>query len=358
MKIIILTKNLKTALENLSVVIEKKRPTLPILKMISFKTWEKNITTNGNVADVSISMLELMATNIDQALKASLTCHILEEGEGCIDAAGLLAICKKTKEPILEIEIIGEVATVKAGEVVLKLEAGYFSDFPILSGDLPELGKLAGLVDALNFVKEAIANDKTRFYLNGANLKSVGENLDIVATDGHLLLKTSVKSDLKLDCIIPQGTVKTILKVFEGSLKIGFDKSKIKICGGDYELISKLIDGEFPEYQRLIPKGENVLESQIDAKKLSEAIKQIEPEVKFKAIKFKFGEKLQLESEAGKASIDCGGEEFLTAFEAGQFLAVCKTFGNFKMSFKGNYESAVAVIENDLGLGVIMPCRI
>jgi len=342
MKITILTKNLKTALENLSVVIEK-RVNPPILKMVRFKTWEKDT-------------IELMASNKDQTLKTSLTCNILEVGEGCIDAVGLLAICKKTKERILEIEILEEVATIKAGEVFLKLQAGYFSDFPILSGDLPELGEVAGLVGALDFVKEAIAKNPARYYLNGANLKSVGDNLEIVATDGHILLKTILKSDLKLNCIIPRETVKTILKVFEGNLKIGCDKSKIKISSGGYELISKLIDGNFPEYEKIIPKGEKVFQYEIDGKKLSEAIKQIEPEEKFKTIIFKFGEKLELESKSGKASIDCGGEEFLTAFEAGQILRVCKTFNNFKMSFISR--ESTALIENDFGLGVIMPCRI
>lgn len=361
MKIKIVTKDLKIALENLMVVIDK-RANLPILKMISLQTFHK-IENAGTDAAKCSSIIEMMATNMDQILKTSLSCDILEAGEGCIDAVGLLAICKKTKERILEIEILEEVATVKAGEVFLKLEAAEFAEFPILSGDLPELGEVRGLVGALDFVKEAIANDENRYYLNGANLKSLGDSLEIVATDGHILLKTILKTDLKLNCIIPRETVKTILKIWSKTpsekLVISCDKSKIKIFSNQYELISKLIDGEFPEYEKIIPKGENALEYEIDGKKLSEAIKQIAPEGQSKPyIKFKFGEKLELESKAGKTSIDCIGEEFLTGFNVINILKICKTFGNFKMSFKNAHQSSIAFAENSLGIGVFMPCKI
>jgi DNA polymerase-3 subunit beta len=358
MKIRILTKDLKIALENLIVVIDKKS-NLPILKMIGLRTNHLG----------GFPKIELLATNSDQTLKTSLSCDILEAGEGCIDTVGLLAICKKTKERILEIEILEEVAvaTVKAGEFVLKLQADYFSDFPILKGDLPESGEVYGLIGALDFVEQAISNDPTRYYLNGANLKSLGDSLEIVAIDGHILLKTILKTDLKLNCIIPHNTVKTILKVWGKihgiKLIISWDKLKINICSDQlnhqYDLFSKLIDGEFPEYEKIIPKGENALEYEIDGKKLSEAIKQIEPERKFKPyIEFKFGEKLELESKAGKTSIDCIGREFLIGFNVINILKICKTFGNFKMSFKNAHQSSPAFVENSLGIGVFMPCKI
>ena len=356
MKIIILTKNLKTVLENLSMVIDKK-PTIPILAMVSLRTYKLELKRIGSYIEDELSKIELIAKNFDQELKTSLTCEILEEGEGCIDAAGLLAICKKTKEQSLEIEILGKEATVKAGEVIFKLEAAEFPEFPILTSDLLGSGEIDGLVCALNFVQEAISKDKTRLYLNGVNLKSVGDDLDVVATDGYILLKTSLKTDLKLNCIVPAQAIKTILKVFKGNLAISYNKFKIKICGGGYELVSYLIDGEFPDYQRLITKNEMAFDYEINGKKLSEAIKQIEPKEKFKAIKFKFGEKLELESKVGKTSINCAGEEFLIGFEAKQILAICKVFSNFKIGFKDD-SSSMGFIKNELGVGLIMPCKI
>ena len=359
MKIIILTKNLKTALENLSIVIDKK-PTIPILAMISLRTYKLELERIGSYIEGGLPKIELIATNFDQSLKTSLTCEILEEGNGCLDAAGLLAICKKTKEQSLEIEILGKEATVKAGEVIFKLEAAEFPEFPefpILTSDLLGSGEIEGLVCALNFVQEAISKDATKLYLNGVNLKSVGDDLDVVATDGYILLKTSLKTDLKLNCIVPSQAIKTILKVFKGNLAISYNKFKIKICGGGYELVSKLITGEFPDYQRLITKNEMAFDYEINSKKLSEAIKQIEPKEKFKAIKFKFGEKLELESKVGKTSINCAGEEFLIGFEAKQILAICKVFSNFKIGFKDD-SSSMGFIKNELGVGLIMPCKI
>ncbi len=363
MKITILTKNLKSALENLTAVIEK-RSTLPILKMVSFKSWEKTTkvgTPHTNENGYYLPMLEMVATGTGKRLKIDLTCDIAEAGEVCIGAARLLAICKKTKSHILEIETAGEVATVKAGEVIFKLEARKFEEFPILTADLPILGELEGFGEKLEFASEAMAAKvayEVRYYLKGVNLKSNGDDLEFAATNGHLLLKTSLKSPFQLekaDNIIPRDAVKAILKIFKGKVAIGCDGKKIKIIGDEGEFISKLIDGTFPEVERVIPKGEVVFSYEINTKELAAAIKQIMPNDKNKSVFFEFGEKLKLDTVEGTISIPCGGENYKTAFNGDYILKICK-FGNFTMDFKEG--QTVATIKNSQGLGVIMPLNI
>lgn len=352
MKITILTKNLKSALENLTAVIEKKS-SLPILRMVSFRTSKQNLKF---AAIDSLPMLELVATDMDKRLKIDLTCDIVEAGEVCIDAAGLLAICKKTKSHILEIETTAGAATVKVKEAVFKLEAEKFEEFPILTADLPILGELEGFSEKLEFASEAMADAKEcRLYLQGVNLKSNGEDLEVVGVNGHLLLKTSLKSPFQLkkaDNIIPREAVKAILKIFKGKVVIGCDGKKIKIIGEEGEFISKLIDRSFPEVDQAIPKGETVFSYEINAKELTAAIKQIMPKDKNKSIFFEFGERLKLESKAGSVSIPCGGENYKTAFNGDYIFKICK-FGNFTMDFKEG--QTVATIKNSQGLGVIMP---
>ena len=359
MKITILTKNLKSALENLTAVIEKK-PTLPILAMASFRTYNKKIIGIYEEIQKELPMLELRASDMDHELKIDLTCESVEVGEVCIDAAGLLEICKKTKSLILEIETSEEIATVKAGEDIFKLETKKFRDFPIFKSNDLILVDLEGFCQKLEFASSSIACDKTRDYLNGVNLKSNGEQLEIVSTDGHTLIKTSLRSDLKLEKInniIPSRTIKSILKIFKGRVKIGCDGYTIKIVGGEGELISKLIDGHFPEYERVIPDGEAVFSYEINAKELAAAIKKIMPKDKNKSIFFEFGERLKLESKLGGVSIACGGKNYKTALNGEYMLKICK-FGNFTMDFKDNAIHSAATIENCHGLAVVMPLNL
>ncbi len=220
---------------------------------------------------------------------------------------------------------------------------------------------MSGFVEALEFVQGGISTDQTRYYLNGAHLKSLGDSLDVVATDGHILFKTNLKTPLLADCIVAKGTVKTILKVFEGQVKIATNKTKIKMCGGGYELLSKLIGGEFPDYNKVIPKKSEFATIQIDGKALSGAIKQVEPaktRLGNRPVKFIFKNgKLSLESDIGKASIDCSGD-LETGFDATRILSICKVFGNFTMNFKEDFSGYTpALIEGERGLAVLMPIR-
>ncbi len=113
----------------------------------------------------------------------------------------------------------------------------------------------------LNMVHFAMAQQDIRYYLNGMLLVLDGNNVRCVSTDGHRLAYCSVEIETeapKQEVIIPRKTVLELLRLLEDSdepIAIDVAANQIRFRFGDVELISKLVEGKFPDYQRVIPSG-------------------------------------------------------------------------------------------------------
>jgi DNA polymerase-3 subunit beta len=157
----------------------------------------------------------------------------------------------------------------KAGRARFLLQMLPEADFPDLNaGDLPisfqlRADVLKGLIDRTQF---AISTEETRYYLNGIFFHVVGSGdqprLRAVATDGHRLAKAETPapsgSTGMPGVIVPRKTVGEIQKLLEDpetEVQIGLSDSKIRLAIGELVLTSKLIDGTFPDYERVIPKA-------------------------------------------------------------------------------------------------------
>jgi DNA polymerase-3 subunit beta len=163
----------------------------------------------------------------------------------------------------------GQTMALKAGRARFSLQMLPDADFPDLqTGDLPisftipaEL--LKRLIDRTQF---AISTEETRYYLNGIYFHVVGAGgearLRAVATDGHRLAKAEAPAPEGSvgmpGIILPRKTVGEIQKLLErpdAEVTIGLSDSKLRLAMGDLVLTSKLIDGTFPDYERVIPKA-------------------------------------------------------------------------------------------------------
>ncbi|WP_225721374.1 DNA polymerase III subunit beta [Candidatus Vallotiella sp. (ex Adelges kitamiensis)] len=113
----------------------------------------------------------------------------------------------------------------------------------------------------LGMVYFAMAQQDIRYYLNGMLLVVDGDQLMAVATDGHRLAFASMKTDSvfsRQEIIIPRKTILELQRLLEDrddSLKIDIAPTQVKFIFGQVELVSKLIEGKFPEFQRVIPRG-------------------------------------------------------------------------------------------------------
>jgi DNA polymerase-3 subunit beta len=176
---------------------------------------------------------------------------------------------------------------VSAGSIRFELACLPQEDFPQVSaGALPhrfrlDASDLMALVDKTRF---AISTEETRFYLNGIYVHAADDKdktLRAVATDGHRL----ARYDLELPegaagmpgIIVPRKTIaelRRLLEDAEGAIDVALSDTKIQFNFNGVELTSKLIDGSFPEYQRVIPtNNDKVL--MLDAKEFSHAVDRV-----------------------------------------------------------------------------------
>jgi DNA polymerase III subunit beta len=180
------------------------------------------------------------------------------------------------------------VLTIRAGRSRFTLQTLPESDFPDLAaGEMSHTFKLAAadlkrLIDKTQF---AISTEETRYYLNGIYLHTVGSGknatLRAVATDGHRLAQVELPlpdgAASMPGVIVPRktvGEVQRLIETGEGEASIELSQGKIRFSIGDVVLTSKLIDGTFPDYGRVIPAN-NDKELTVDKKDFEAAVDRV-----------------------------------------------------------------------------------
>ena len=275
MKVTIERNALLKSLAHVQSVVER-RNTIPILSNVMF--------------EASGSRVALTATDLDIAVVEQTEATIGADGATTVPAHTLFDIVRKLpdgSEVDLSLED-GERLIVKAGRSRFTLACLDREDFPVMSeGDLPHrfalpAEELKRLIDKARF---AISTEETRYYLNGIYLHVAdtenGPRLRAVATDGHRLAQ--VEQDVPDGAagipgvIVPRKTVGEIRKLideFEGPVEIALSETKVRFSFDGAVVTSKLIDGTFPDYSRVIPQG-NDRELQMDCRLMAEAVDRV-----------------------------------------------------------------------------------
>ena len=259
-------KDIQTSLNYCQGVIEK-RSTLPILS---------NVLLN-----VEKSQLTLTATDLDLIFIHKIqNIEVIEEGKTTTSSSIMYDIIRK-------ISAGKKINFSNAGSLKLNLEADKSvfnlncidaSEFPLMDEDFNQnTFKIdsKSLLKLLNKCKFSVSNDETRHYLSGIFLHTTTINnnlyLTAVATDSHRMSisKFRLKENIDFEPIIlPKKTIFqlcSLLEDFDGEVKISNIKSKIKFELNNSVLISKLIDGKFPNYVQVIPK-DNQKKLEVDLK--------------------------------------------------------------------------------------------
>jgi len=214
--------------------------------------------------------LSLKATDLDLEVADSIPAEVAAGGATTVPAHMLYDIVRKLPEGAqIVIEGSGDraVLTIRAGRSRFTLQTLPESDFPDLAaGDMTHSFKLAAsdlkrLIDKTQF---AISTEETRYYLNGIYLHAAGSvknaTLRAVATDGHRLAQCELPLPAGAagmpGAIVPRKTVGEVQRLIEngeGEVSVELSAGKIRFTIGDLVLTSKLIDGTFPDYARVIP---------------------------------------------------------------------------------------------------------
>ena len=261
MKATIERATLLRCLSHVQSVVER-RNTIPILSNVLIEA-----SADGSV--------KLMATDLDLQVVESMPAVTVDSaGAITVSAHLLFDIARKLQDGSqVSFETADNRMTVKAGRSRFQLPTLPRDDFPVIvEGDLPTsfeipAATLAQLIDRTRF---AISTEETRYYLNGIFLHVTDEELKAAATDGHRLARYTVPRPEGAagmpDVIVPRKCVAELRKLIEESLdtnvEIELSASKIRFTlGGENGVVltSKLIDGTFPDYTRVIPTGNDKL---------------------------------------------------------------------------------------------------
>lgn len=358
------------ALSNVNGAVEK-RNTIPVLLNVKIEA------KNGR--------LNLTATDMDIVIISSAEALISREGSTTVPAQLFYDIIRKIPDVAdINVELKDDAGSLKIsyGKSKFSLPCLDPSEFPILSEGEMLVNftiKSSEFIKIIDKTRFAIPSDETRFYLNGlfVHAVSVGEAIELrgIATDGHrLALASSTQSSLTAavpGVIIPKKTINEIRKIIEGNdeVAIAFSKAKIRVSSGSSVIISKLIDGEFPEYDRVIPKNNDKL-VKVDRKLIFDAVDRVSTIAtdKNKSIKLVLESgkiSFQIKSnDSGNASeeieVDFSGDLIETGFNSRYFLEILGQINKdrININFKDGSSPALIKTDDNDGLYVIMPIRV
>jgi DNA polymerase-3 subunit beta len=255
MKVTVERAELLKSLSHVHRVVER-RTTIPILANVLLKADQ--------------GRLSLKATDLDLEVIDTVSAEVAPAGGTTVPAHVFYDIVRKLPEGTqVVIEGSGEraVLSIRAGRSRFTLQTLPESDFPDLAaGEMTHsfklpAGDLKRLIDKTQF---AISTEETRYYLNGIYLHTAGSakaaTLRAVATDGHRLAQVELPLPEGAagmpGVIVPRktvGEVQRLIETSEGEIGIELSAGKIRFTIGDVVLMSKLIDGTFPDYGRVIP---------------------------------------------------------------------------------------------------------
>ncbi len=276
MKVTVERAELLKSLGHVHRVVER-RNTIPILANVLMKA--------------DSGKLSLKATDLDLEVTDSIAAEVSPGGATTVPAHMFYEIVRKLPDGAqIVIEGSGDraVLSIRAGRSRFTLQTLPESDFPDLAaGEMTHSFKLANadlkrLIDKTQF---AISTEETRYYLNGIYLHVAGTGADAtlraVATDGHRLAQVELPLPEGAagmpGIIVPRKTVAEVQRLIEagdGEASIELSAGKIRIAIGNVLLTSKLIDGTFPDYGRVIPAG-NDKSLTVDKKDFEAAVDRV-----------------------------------------------------------------------------------
>ena len=276
MRVILERSNLLKSLNHVHRVVER-RNTIPILSNVL-------LAADG-------ASLEMKATDLDLEVTEATPARVEQGGATTVPAHLLYDIVRKLPEGaevMLKTDEDGTAMTVISGRSSFRLQCLPQSDFPELSaGSFSHIFRLdstalKGLIDKTQF---AISTEETRYYLNGIFLHTLetGGKLKLrsVATDGHRLARAEIDAPAGSEgmpgIIIPRKTVSELQKLVDDpdvAVTTELSDTKIRFTIGSVVLTSKLIDGTFPDYERVIPTGNNKILA-VDCRQFRDAVDRV-----------------------------------------------------------------------------------
>lgn len=342
-----------------------KPSTLPILNNILLETQKDG-------------KLKIVATDMEVGLSTLMGGTITQEGSITVPARKFHDIVKELPEGDVEISVTkNNTVSVKAGKSHFKIMGLGKEEYP----KLPEFSienaiemDQASIKESLSLTSFAISHDETRYVLNGVLFSFQGNIVRFVATDGRRLafFKKEIKKKVEknFDLIVPAKTIHELLKLLEwdGVVKFIHTQNKVIFYFEDTYLTSSLIEGNFPNYEQVIPKEEKT-QVQANREEFLQAVRRASlltspeaPALKFDFIKNKIlvsAKSPNMGEAKEELPAEFKGQELTIGFNPGYFLDVLKSLTDENVTLSLTEPDKPGLVKGREGyLYVIMPMQL
>ena len=268
MNIIINSEEFVNHLNNVVGVVDRKQ-TMPILG---------HVLISGCSGEITIT-----ATDLEVQISSKFKANISEDFTITLPGRKLFDILRSLGNTDIELSTENETAILKTEKSKFSLQQLPANEFPLFDSAESEQTftiKQKDLAEIFNKTQFAMAQQDVRFYLNGLLIEINTEALNVVGTDGHRLAKTTTTLDKKniseQSCIVPRKAIQELTKSLSESkeCKVSLVDNQASFSYSQVTLTTKLIDGTFPDYNRVIPAetSTNIL---LDSKALKPALQRV-----------------------------------------------------------------------------------
>ncbi len=230
----------------------ERRQTKPVLGNVLFGCTDSGITLTATDGEIELCSTTQIAVD--------------EPGSITVPARKLLEICRHLPEQArLNVEVTGEKLVLKAGRsrfTLATLPAEQFPESEPLKGGQKIVLPVESIREAMRATAFSMAQQDVRFYLNGMLVEIGSERVCCVSTDGHRLAWSQVSTDVSPEtpvrAIIPRKSVGELTKVLsvapdDGTVELHLTDQQLQATVADVRLTTRLVDGRFPDYKRVIP---------------------------------------------------------------------------------------------------------
>ncbi|MVW74059.1 DNA polymerase III subunit beta [Pseudomonas xionganensis] len=346
----------------------ERRQTLPVLSNV--------------LLVVEGQQLSLTGTDLEVELVGRVTLEEpAEPGEITVPARKLMDICKSLpSDALIDIRIDEQKLLVKAGRSRFTLSTLPANDFPTVEEGPGSLtfnlvqSKVRRLIERTSF---AMAQQDVRYYLNGMLLEVQSGLLRAVATDGHRLamcsMEAAIEQDGKHQVIVPRKGILELARLLteqDGNVSIVLGQHHIRATTGEFTFTSKLVDGKFPDYERVLPRGGDKLVV-ADRQGLREAFSRtaILSNEKYRGIRLQLESGLlkiqannpEQEEAEEEILVDYNGSSLEIGFNVSYLLDVLSVMTTEQVRLilsDANSSALVQEADNDDSSYVVMPMRL
>ena len=250
----------------------ERRNTMPILANVLIETHNNRI--------------RVTATDLEVGVRASLNGEIITSGRVTVDARKLYEIVRELSEEMIELKRLeNDRVEIRSGKSVFKMVGLDAQEFPVFAKSSEDERKQCSaqvLKEMIDMTIFSISSDETRSNLNGALLHDSGEaNVRMVTTDGHRLSLVQRKIGplgLEKGVIVPRKGLGELRRLLDDSgeemVSLRLSDNMAFVWYGDVEMSIRLIDGEFPDYDKVIPT-DNTSEANVGQRNLFRALRRV-----------------------------------------------------------------------------------